>query len=503
MPSSERPRDGLTRRSAIATLTGVAVAGAVPTTAGADHSRAAFEPTAFLPLEGTMDAITGPAGETVYVAATDGFAVVDASDPTDPTVLAERSGLAADQPDGPMQEIWDLGHTGDRLVAAGPGFGGPGFPGIVVFDVSDPADPTRTGVYETDYAIHNVGCANGRAYLTDREHAGAPVRIVDLATLELVGEFTPARYGVPARKVHDVYLDGDRLYACYWDRGTWIVDVRDPRDPQPLGWVGFDRSAAPNTARMELPGNAHYAQPHPERPILAVGKEAFEDDGTSVDGAPGGIDLWDLSGKPSRECVIAPPDDATAHNFGWRGDRLYVAWYGDGIAVYEVRDAARPTFLARWTEPPVTLFTAKPLASGCVVSNWRGTDEPGLYCLPEPTDDDARPAETMEPLAPPAFDTDPTPTASPAPTASPTPTPSSTPTAGSTPPPSSTPTGSATPTSPPSAATGTQGVDDRSDATSKATTTDAPGLGTLSTLAAGSLAGWRLTKSRDDEKPNT
>jgi hypothetical protein len=441
------------------------------------------------PIDGAKEAVVGEDGTVVYVATTDGFATVDVSDPANPSVLARVDDVAGDHLDGAIAYVWDVTVDGDRLVVAGPAtFANRSeAQGFAVFDVSDPADPQRTGVHGTDHGIHNAFVAADVAYITGTGVRGSPVLLYDVADGEptTVGSFSPAYHGDwDPRRVHDIYVVDGTMYACYWDLGTWVVDVSDPADPEPLLRVGFDQDAITETGRGELPGNAHYAQPNPERSILAVGKEAGDNPETEADGPDGGVELWDVSdpASASRETIIAPPPETaeqatgTAHNLGWRGDRLYTAWNEGGVEVYEVAAAAEPMRLAGWRDDErADVWTAKPIHEGFVATTTLAPDgegpPPGLFTFPEPSGEDPSPARTMDPLAPAAatttFDE-----------ATPLPTPTAAPTA----------TRSETPVRSPGPETDTP--------TTTATTT--PGFGAMTTLSAGGVAAWRLWRAREE-----
>ncbi len=161
---------------------------------------------------------------------------------------------------------------------------------------------------------------------------------------------------------------------------------------------------------------------------------------------------------------------ATAHNFAWRGDRLYTSWYQGGVRVYDLADPADPRLLAAWRDPDrAQFFAARPAAEGFVASSAAesegGTEagtglRSGLYTFPEP-DADGRPAPTRTPVEPPWTPTPERP-ATPTATGTPEPTPTATPTDAGTP----------------------------SDDTG-------PGVGVLATLAGGAL-GLRRLLSDDD-----
>lgn len=470
-------------------LAGVAGATGLAVITGPRSATASFGPRAKLDIDGAKEAVVSDDGTVAYVATTDGFASVDVSDPANPTLLARVDDVTGEALDGEIDLIWDVSVDEDRLLVCGPAVsaGQSTAQGFAVFDVSDPADPQRRGVHGTGHQLHNAFVAGDIAYLTGTGVRGSPVLLFDIAEGEPVsiGSFSPAAHGDwQPDTIHDVYVVDDTMYACYWDLGTWVVDVSDPADPEPLLRVGFDQSADPGTGRGELPGNAHYAQPNPDGDVLAVGKEAGDNPETEVEAPPGGIELWDVTDRsnPSRETVIAaPPQTAeqstgTAHNFGWKGDRLYVSWNAGGVEVYEVAAAAEPARLAGWRDDDRGDFwTAKPIHDGFVGPTTLTFDEdgprPGLFTFPEPTGDDPTPVRTMEPLA--AADYTAT-------FAEPTATPSARP----------------EPTTEPPRTTAARSTRVPPGDTPSPTRVSTPGFDAVAALAAGSLTAWWLLRGR-------
>lgn len=418
-----RRRDVL-RSVGVAALTGTATAGGHPTASGtttagngpADdgdttETAGGFAPLASLPIEDAREAVVGPDGTTAYLAVDDGFAVVDVADPAAPEVLAERRGLLADAPEGPMRAIQDVSVDGDRLLVVGPAHPGIDGPkGALLYDVSEPTVPELVAVHRTEYPIHNGVLAGGRAYLTGIAAETNP--LVILAANEeprRLGTWSPAAVDDGFRDVpfslwplHDLCVRGDVAYCCYWDAGTWFVDVSDPSSPRPLGHLG-GRAAAPlasvedvGVEARELPGNHHSCDVDDSGDLLALGHEAWDadDDG---EGGPGGIDLVDVSdaGSPAVLATIEPPPTpdpsragvwTTAHNFELRGGYLYSAWYQGGVRVHDVSDPTAPREVAAWRDAEAARFWTAQVGDEVVVASSMGTDEgeAALYTFPDP-----------------------------------------------------------------------------------------------------------------------
>jgi hypothetical protein len=507
-------------RTGALALGGAAGVSWVGATGNAAAQTQQFEPLGTLQIDGLAEVVADESGTVAYGALRDGFVVVDVSDPTAPTELTRVTGILADAANGPVHEIFDLDVSGDRLLVAGPRHG-PGrddASGFEVYDVSAPERPRRLGAAETDHGIHNAFLDGETAFLTGTGAQREPLVIYDVSGDEpaevsrwSVERAAPAWEPVPTtfRTCHDVYVQDDVAFVAYWDAGTWLLDVSDPANPVAIAGLGgvppesLPRSTGRGFPSMlrELPGNSHFAQPSPDGSLLAVGKEAWDDEETDVDGGPGGIEIWDVSdtSAPTRLTILAPPaEDHTSHNFGWRGDRLYTSWYGGGVRVFDLGDPADPTVLAGWADEETTAFwTAKPATDAVVASSYVDPREDRedrfngvgatLYTFPEPGDSAGSTAETVTPRPTPRVTetaTSPGPntrTTAPAVTTDSSPTPSGTePPAGT----GESPTG---------------GTAETTDGTGgEVSGGGAPGFGILATLAAGGIAAWRLAARRPE-----
>lgn len=370
-----------------------------------------YAPLGNVELQGAKEAVVGDGSETAYVATTDGFAAVDVSDTTAPSVLAERSDLLADTDTGPMDQIFDVKVDGDTLVAVGPA--NPTqtevFEGVAVFDVSDPSDPQLAASHETGHPIHNAYLDGDTLYLTGTGVEHSPVVVVDLAGDEPteIGRWSRVDYDEGWADVrnsnHDLYVHDDTLYIAHWDAGTWLLDVSDPANPEYVNHFGHYsleelRELDDRSAGFELPGNAHYVAVNDDASLLACGAEAWDVDGDG-DGGPGGVALWDITDPADAEKLTtieapATPDAGydgtwtTSHNFDFRGDRLYTSWYQGGVKIHDVSDPRNPEAVTWWRHPESTMFwTAQSLGDGkaFVASSMQGGDEygPGLFTFPD------------------------------------------------------------------------------------------------------------------------
>lgn len=175
-------------------------------TGATDHSpsgaveETAAHPEGYAPLgsvsvPGAMEAVVGDDGAYAYLAVNDGFAVVDLSDPTAPTVAHEERGILADHEDGPLPNVQDVKVAGDRLLVAGPANGGQDdLRAAALYDVADPTDPRLLDTMETGFIHHNVYLDGRYAYLSGLGRPGSPMVVVDTAggRLREVAQWSPA-----------------------------------------------------------------------------------------------------------------------------------------------------------------------------------------------------------------------------------------------------------------------------------------------------------------------
>jgi hypothetical protein len=362
-------------------------------TAGSHRSAAAqteYGPLGRLRVTNAREVVVD--GTDAYVATGDGIAVVDVSDPTAPTMLAERTGLLAADGRAPLDLLWDVQVGGDRLVAVGPAQStATGSNGAVLFDVSEPSDPRVLDTERTTYAIHNAAFDDGFVYLTGNNGRDHPVVIFDVTRDEFI---EIARWSLldydsnwgavvsGLRNLHDVVVSDGRAYLLYWDAGTWILDVSDPASPTLLGRLP---AAEPseltdvsfNPALLALPGNHHGGAISDDGSLFALGIEAWTiEDGGSVRGSPGGVELWDVSDPSTPERlsrISAPPSPdntrgggqfTTAHNCDIAGDRLYTSWYFGGVKRHDISDPASPTEQLWWKDAPTASFWTAEAVSG-------------------------------------------------------------------------------------------------------------------------------------------
>lgn len=340
-----------------------------------------FEPLGTLPLTGAKEAVVGEQG-FVYVAVTDGYAVVDVSDPESPQVVHENRNVLADHEDGPLGGIYDVKVDGKKLAVTGPANFGPSLKAVVVYDVSDPRNPQQLSVHETEFFNHNCDISDGVVLLCGNNGTTNALVTVDAETGKELGRWSVVSQNKQWQEVsfihwplHDVSAHDGVAYLAQWDAGTWMVDVSDPANPElisqvrgrePSEFSDLSSDASYEEGR-QAPGNDHYVAASDDGSLLAISIESWDIDPQEEDVKPGSVYLYDVSDpeQPRQLSEIpAPPSDderfegvwTTSHNFEIRGDRLFTSWYRGGVKVYDISDPAAPEELAHWRDSASTSF---------------------------------------------------------------------------------------------------------------------------------------------------
>lgn len=373
------------RREALRTAGGALALPALSTSAMAGRAAAqdddGFEPIGRLELTGAKEAVVGDDG-LVYVAVTDGYAVVDVSDPAEPELVHEDRDVLGGYRDGPLERIYDVKVDGDLLAVTGPANPGSSLQAVVVYDVSDPSDPGVVSVHETDFFNHNCDVSDGVVFLCGNDGDTNPLVTVDAETGEELGRWSVVSQDERWREaffvnwpLHDVWAREGVAILSQWDSGTWMLDVEDPADPTLVGrvrgedaekYADMSEDEARETGRQP-PGNDHFAAVNDDGTIVGISVEAWDVDPPEDDVRPGSVHLYDVGdpSSPSKLSEIPAPKSSdegfdgvwtTSHNFEFRGDRLFTSWYRGGVKVHDVSDPANPEQLAHWRNSETTSF---------------------------------------------------------------------------------------------------------------------------------------------------
>jgi hypothetical protein len=261
-----------------------------------------------------------------------------------------------------------------------------GFRGIGLYDVTNPRRPVQLALRESGtFGVHELWMeARGRkAYVYEaanfHEVAAAEegqdpatvnpeFRIVDVsdpANPVQIGDWSAWRdLGVspldgigtfPFNFVHSVVVFDEIAYVSYWDFGTVMLDVSDPANPVFLGRTEYGPGAE---------GNAHSAWIAKRGRILIQTDEDFDPaPNPEVETGWGFGHIFDISDKanpvelatlklPSTHQFPPPgPGDFTIHDPKVVGNTLYLSWYTEGVALFDISRPSDPRFVAQFIPP--------------------------------------------------------------------------------------------------------------------------------------------------------
>jgi hypothetical protein len=283
-----------------------------------------------LPLRGAMD-VWGEGDVAVLAGGLNPDAdvlVADIADPDAPRALSTIDGLG---------QVRDVHLEDDLLYVASDCNCRPGTPemlawdhvGVRIYDLSDPSRPQLLSTLgPPTESVHNLHVADGLLYATSfLEGPGGSIVIFDVS--DPSAPFERGRWSPPAGVVHDQTAVGDRLYVAHMD-GFSVVDVSDPGAPRTVQSVSLMPLAGPG-ARPSL----HNVWPLRDPRYVATSEERI--------GGP--MTIWDLDRAAPVARVPEADDPNCVHNVQVVGDRVYAAWYLDGVRVFDVADPAAPALL--------------------------------------------------------------------------------------------------------------------------------------------------------------
>jgi hypothetical protein len=267
-------------------------------------------------------------GNYAYVAHyIDGLYVYDVSDPA----AMVRVGSVAPDASG---EVWNdvkLLAVGGRTYALCAG----SIQGLSIVDVTDPAAPVivahgygRNNVHTlaiegtTAYLATVGGAVAGGLLMLDLSDPANPVELGDWSAIEAGGSF-----------VHDLYVSDGIAYLCSWQAGLVLLDVSDPTAPVMLGQAGYEAPMTSHSVWVTEVGGRK------------VALEGGEDWGTRfrvIDVDPLSAEYLQVIGE------LALPEQVSMHNIMMgQGTTAVVSWYQYGVRLIDVADPTAPV-LSGW-----------------------------------------------------------------------------------------------------------------------------------------------------------
>ena len=290
----------------------------------------------------------------------------------------------------------------------------PGFAGMALYDVSEPARPRELGRLDTGFiGVHELGVVqrpDGRvlalaavpySFNLSQGRQG-DLRIVDITDPRRPRELAdwdvrrdgPAELRGQLAARQDVFAHsawpfdkGNKLFASFWSAGVQFLDIADPASPRLIGQAPY------------RPGDgyrgAHSGWLNRDETLFVQNDEAMQAVGSGSGASWSFQRVFDTSSLaqprllstfatesavPGKDGPVAADGIYSVHNAVVEGDREYASWYSDGVRVVDLSDPRRPREVASFVPPPSsprqTIATAQggrrdmPLVWG--VYPWKG-----------------------------------------------------------------------------------------------------------------------------------
>jgi hypothetical protein len=267
-------------------------------------------------------------GTHAYLAGPLGLDVVDVGTPGEPVHVGHL--------DGGFNDVRVV-RGGGKVVAYGaPLFGME----TSIIDVTDPANPKLAGTIPEFSHSLQVQQRGAETFLYLATYTA------EVPRYDITNPLTPVRLGaatVPGPEsdgVHDLTVDGDRLYVNYTTEGFVAIDVSGGLDaPVELG-----RYASPYS-------HASWVGVAGGRPIVLHGDEGMT--------ASGGAYLTVHDADPASPTFLAEigryqsRPEVGIHNIQLVGDKAYIAYYQDGVRIVDLSTPTAPREVAHhntWNE---------------------------------------------------------------------------------------------------------------------------------------------------------
>lgn len=209
--------------------------------------------------------------------------------------------------------------------------------GLVLVDVSDPREPRILAEYDEGLTggVHNVFVDGNHVYALSAGRRFDVIDVSDPLTPQTVGSF---ELGTPGHSIHDVWVVDGVAYSSNWSDGVQMIDVGGGNmggsPSNPVAMASYTYPSGWNHAAWP------YQDPETGRFYIIAGDEAFPY-GLNVTGRPtyprGWIHFIDFSdpNKPVEVARYQVPEAGT-HNLWVEDDVLYVAYYNGGVRAVDI-----------------------------------------------------------------------------------------------------------------------------------------------------------------------
>jgi hypothetical protein len=264
---------------------------------------------------------------------------------------------------------------------------GPGFAGLALYDVTNPAKPKELGRLATGVAsgVHELGVVqrpDGRvlalaavpySFNLSQGRQG-DLRIIDITDPRRPRELADwdVRRDGPAetrgqlaarRDVFDhsawPFDKGNKLFASFWSAGVQFLDISDPASPRLIGQTPY----RPEDGYR----GAHSGWFNQDETLFIQNDEAMQAVGSGSRASWTFQRVFDTSSLerprllstfatesavPGTDGRVATDGIYSVHNAVIRGDLSYASWYSDGVRVVDLSDPGRPQEIASFVPPP-------------------------------------------------------------------------------------------------------------------------------------------------------
>ena len=317
-------------------------------------------------------------GDLLYAVGTEGFFVLDRSDPAEPVQVAHLGSVPAQSlaigpaaaylvhangqfysvnladPLSPhlQGELQLPQYCGSVAFGYGNAYVAAGATGLIEIDVSDSADPTVAAIHDTPYTALGVVLRDGLAFVAD----GHSLVTIDLATGARAAA-TPG--GRPDAHLHSVAVWGDFAYLLDSTFGILVFDISDPFEPLYLA----DTYGA-GYGELTVAGNLLFAGSSPGLRVFAIafggvlneigvvnGSGEFsrgiavEGDYAYVTGEEGAVDVIDVVNPRNARPAGAVSAGGWPRHLDAEGDHAFIACGGAGLRIADVSDPFAPLLL--------------------------------------------------------------------------------------------------------------------------------------------------------------
>ena len=313
-----------------------------------------------IPLTGATNALLGLVGvgfsdEGTYTvtvtnvagSVTSSGAVLAVREPVTLELVRQWPGLA-------RGNALSVAAQGDRAhVAAGEG-------GLIVVDISNPANPVRLGGYYTGGYSYGVAVVGRYAYMAD---GSAGLRVIDIAD-----PANPVQVGVydTAGEARGVAVNGNYAYVADYSAGLQLIDVSNPSAPIRVGgWTRGYTDSYDGVYGVAVSGNFVYLADwgaglqviDVSNPSIPVRVGGFDTQGAAFGVAVSGNYAYVADGATGLHVIDVsnPADPVRSGVFGgtWnalgvavQGNYAYVADNRAGLQVVDVSNPSGPALAA-------------------------------------------------------------------------------------------------------------------------------------------------------------